>query len=110
MKKEHIRSKIVELVPEIKDRACRNGNAHYCPNCDNSFGLGLTLADVLRAIREVRPKMDVLRSQEMEDKYGTKYHPLYWEQTLLSIWNLAKDLDGQTDEVWEFIGKILCVE
>lgn len=65
------------------------------------IGRPIQLADVLRVIEKNKVKGYVSPSLKRLSEF--------WEvQKLINYWNLAADLDGQTDEVKEFLWKIIC--
>lgn len=104
-----VKAKLIELLPEI-EQVCRGKREnHYCPNCDNSIGRPITLADVLRAIEEVggTELYAVLADGEIWNVNGIQGVKSYGVGI---TWNLALDYDNQTQEVRAFIGKLLGVE
>lgn len=92
-----IKAKIIELVPDILGVGSkRDGHRIISVPVQRK----ITLADVLRAIeKELGAGFAVFQGGQIW--MGGKY--------TMFIWNLSADYDGQTDEVKEFIGKLLGV-
>lgn len=66
--------------------------------------LKFTLADVLRALGKIESyfELGAIEDGRLLFKCDYESHNEY------VYWNLAADLDGQTDEVKEFLWKIIC--
>lgn len=101
-----IRAKIIELVPEIAGRNTSVLIPEPFGGVINHRDSRITLADVLRAM-PVGIYMKSLGEQvrlvydEATDDETARIDPEYWD--------LTTDYDGQTQEVKEFIGKLLGV-
>lgn len=110
---EAVRAKIVEVVPDIRERQRWYGDGHYCMHHPDDPGHGnscyevpkevsITLADVLRAI----PK----RALELDPSANFLYIRYFGENAIPTVaWDLVLPLDEQKPEVVEFIGKALGV-
>lgn len=114
---DKVRAKIIEAVPEIvvmkrKKYAVTEGEFN---SDDPSYAYKLvktyrpiTLADVLRAMpvtNDLRYSVDSRGYIWEEHTTGARMHGVRHVAT----WNLALSYDDQTDEVKEFIGKVLGV-
>lgn len=91
------KAKIIELLPELEKRIS-NGDV---------WQENITLADVLRAIEVAGIG---IRIDENGTFWRTIANECFRDETGASIWwQLEKDYDGQTQEVKDFIGKLLGV-
>jgi len=94
---DKVKQKIIELVPSLK-----NGGKVIC-GCGYREDAIIQLADVLRAIEKSGNGVNV--SMATNGNIG------YWfdDKKDLKNWNLTTDYDHQTQEVKDFIGRLLGV-
>jgi hypothetical protein len=102
------RAKIIELVPEIKQRpSVLSFNGRKEIGVPDNNGPKITLADVLRAISEVT--IYIADGGEFFQFISFDSEGSHVLKDLGVTWNLNTDYDGQTDEVKAFIGSLLGV-
>lgn len=100
---QQLKNEIHRILPEILENCRGEDRMHFCPNCSNSFGREITLADVLRAI-------------ETTDHYvqiNTLGHFTYKNITGgdWGEWDLKHDsLDSQSPETIDFLWGLLVKE
>lgn len=115
MQHDPIKAKIIELVPEIMGDwsgcdVCGTMCSGMCDNDEGPTARPITLADVLRAILAT----DLANRTNVLVESGGFISKRKWEGNEHKFisgaeWNLTADYDGQTQEVKEFIGKLLGV-
>lgn len=110
--------KICKAVPEINDWYCHRCNRavdgqqvtfneeHDVCGSRVSAGRPTTLEDVLRALRESKPELNPMRYNKFASMSDTRFHPLYWEASVLKMWNLGKPLSEQSPETIEFLDSL----
>lgn len=118
-----IKAKIIEAVPEIEHwceicQQYRDSREGWCAVCENAkmhmdLPRPITLADVLRAMNEQWMTTATAHAISMQ---GDSIKTMTWRtandtqiRQFFMLWNLTADYDGQTQEVKEFIGKLLGV-
>ncbi len=76
-----------------------------------NIGHPIQLNHVLRTIRQANAvqNLNPLREEGVTVKYksNSRNHPLYWEPSVLKMWDLTKDLDGQSEDTKKFLESIL---
>lgn len=107
--------RIVELVPEIglKCSTCRQEYTNTCflDHAGQPIRRPITLADVLRAMMGTKGHPWFVRDDGTFFKWekfteGNGHHGV---ESTWATWNLATDLEGQSDETKAFLSKILGV-
>lgn len=93
-----VKAKIIELVPEIED---------FDEN-DALVQRKITLADVLRAIPQ-RHTIEFSLTDPGILELGCDIYPSENSYVKWCKWNLTADYDNQTQEVKDFIGRLIGV-
>jgi hypothetical protein len=98
------KAKIIELFPEDFSREYTDmaGIKHY--KHQRSEDPSISLADILRALNKVDPKNKL--HVRTSGNIGV-ISPVSPMTHVYILWNLRADYDGQTQEVKDFIGKLL---
>lgn len=74
------------------------------------LGRPITLADVLRAMYSIQPANKTLITLECDGQFIETFHNGSFSEKMAGpTWNLALNLDGQTDETRAVISKLLGV-